>query len=126
MSRTAPTKKNILITATVLVALATPAVIWQIQDSKPITPASQTTVKPAETTHLSYEGQDGKTALELLKAKADAQTKSSSLGEYVTAINGNDGGGTKYWLFYVNGKEAAEGAGTYVTHAGETIEWKLQ
>jgi hypothetical protein len=82
--------------------------------------------KPALTTSLTYRGQEGKTALALLEQHAKVQTKSSSLGEYVVSINGNDGGGEKYWLFYVNGKEAQVGAGAYVTHTGDVIQWKLQ
>lgn len=79
-----------------------------------------------KTEYLSYQGEDGKTALELLKSEAEVETKSSSLGEYVVSINGNDGGGSKYWLFYVDGRESPVGAGSYTTKSGETIEWKLQ
>lgn len=79
-----------------------------------------------KTEYLSYQGEDGKTVLELLKSQAEIETKSSSLGDYVVSINGNDGGGSKYWLFYVDGKESTVGAGAYVTKTGENIEWKLQ
>lgn len=83
-----------------------------------------TEIKPTE--FVSYKGVDGKSALELLKGQARVETKSSSLGEYVTSINGNDGGGQKYWMFYVDGKEATVGADAYMTKNSETIEWKLQ
>ena len=83
-------------------------------------------VTPQKTESISYRGEDGKTALELLKTNATAVTKTSSIGEYVTSINGNDGGGKKYWLFFVDGKESSLGAGAYVTKSGENIEWKLQ
>lgn len=128
MSRTARTNKNIIISAVVLVAVGLPVIGWVVKDAKPedsIKPSSSQ-VEQAETTYISYQGEDGKTALELLKQEAKVKTESSSLGDYVVSINGNDGSGTKYWLFYVNGKEAAEGAGTYQTKTGETIEWKLQ
>lgn len=75
---------------------------------------------------VMYHGNDGQTALDGLKAVAHVVTKQSSYGEYVVSINGSDGGGKKYWLFYVNGKEASSGAGTYVTKASDTIEWRLQ
>jgi len=84
--------------------------------------ASQT----APTTQVSYRGLEGKTALDLLKVHAKVTTKSSSLGDYVVAINGNDGGGKKYWLFYVNDKLADVGAGQYATHNNDTVVWKLQ
>lgn len=132
MGRTAQSSKSkILITFAVLVILAVPIAIWQTtSNTKPNIPqtAKVTPVKQAEpSTQISYQGEDGKTALELLKTHADVKTtKDPSLGEYVTSVNGNDGGGKKYWLYFVDGKEAAEGAGTYVTKSSETIEWKLQ
>lgn len=129
MSRTARfTKTNIALTTGLLVVLAAPIIFWQSRTEPTPQTASNTpaVVQPTQTTQLSYAGVEGKTVLELLKTHAQVETKSSSLGDYVTSINGNDGGGTKYWLFYVNGKEAAEGAGTYKTHNGEQIEWKLQ
>lgn len=82
--------------------------------------------EPKKTEYLSYQGEEGKTALELLKAQAEVEVKSSSLGDYVTSINGNDGGGSKFWMFFVDGKESTVGAGTYITKSNENIEWKLQ
>lgn len=93
------------------------------------TPSSSTspaTSVPATPT-VAYQGQDGKTALELLKQqKPSTVTKASSLGDYVVSIDGNDGGGNKYWLFYINGAEASVGAGAYVTKSSDSIEWRLQ
>ena len=94
--------------------------------SKPSTSAVQSAQTQVPTTNVKYDGQDGKTALELLKSKASVETKQSSFGEFVVSINGNDGGGTKYWLYYVNGQEANVGAGAYDTKASDKIEWKLQ
>lgn len=88
-------------------------------------PVSVPAVK-APTTYVTYRGVEGKTALELLKTRAKVQTKSSSLGDFVVSIDGNDGGGKKYWLYYVNHKESEVGAGTYLTKNGEIIEWKLK
>jgi len=89
---------------------------------------SQTQTAPtAQTTSISYSGQDGKTALELLKTKANVTTKDSSYGAYVDSINGVKGGTDgKYWTFYVNGAMSQQGAGDYQTKAGDSIEWKLQ
>ncbi len=89
----------------------------------------QHSVQAAQTQvdHLTYKGQNGKTALELLKQKATVITKQSSYGEYVDSINGLVGGtGGKYWTFYVNGTMASVGAGSYTTTANDSIEWKLQ
>lgn len=130
MSRTARvfTKTNTILIAVVIALFGVSTVIWRAKDSSTSqnTNTTATDSKPAVTTYVSYQGEDDKTALELLKANADAKTETSSLGEYVTAINGNDGGGTKYWLFYIDGKESVVGAGAYITKNGELIEWKLQ
>jgi len=74
---------------------------------------------------IAYEGEDGKTALELLKARARVRTSTSQLGELVEEINGTGNGGGRYLIFYVNGVAAKTGAGNYVTKAGDKIEWKL-
>lgn len=77
---------------------------------------------------ISYAGVEGKTALELLKAKdPQAQTKGDGANAFVTTINGYTASDTKkeYWAFYVNGKMSEVGAGSYATKAGDQIEWKL-
>lgn len=75
---------------------------------------------------FTYQGETGKNALELLKANADVQTETSDFGEMVTSINGQAGGGDKYWAFFVNGEMSSVGAADYATKDSETIEWKLQ
>lgn len=78
------------------------------------------------TTEISYDGKNGVTALNLLKKHATVTTKHYSFGDLVTSINGTPGNGPKYWTFYLNGKQASEGAGSYVTKDGDVITWKLQ
>lgn len=128
MSRTARYLQTKIIIAVLLVAGI--GGVWYYQahhtSKSKLQVQTQIVTSQTPTTDLTYQGQDGKNALELLKTHAQVQTKSSSLGDYVTSINGNDGGGTKYWIFYVNGKESQVGAGAYVTHTGDHIEWKLQ
>ncbi len=76
---------------------------------------------------VSYVGQTGKTALEILKEKTEVSVEQSSFGEFVTGINGLVADSTKeYWAFYVDGQYGSEGAGTYQTKDGEAIEWKLE
>lgn len=78
-------------------------------------------------TTYSYAGQDGKTALELLKiAYPNSTTKTSgSLGEYVTGINGREAGSSEFWELFVNGTSSSVGASAYVTKSTDTLEWKL-
>lgn len=84
--------------------------------------SEQTTEQP-----ISYKGETGKTALQILKEKYTVLTNESSLGEFVTSINGEAADeNTQYWAFYVNGQYASEGAGTYQTKESDVIEWKLE
>ncbi|HTH72352.1 MAG TPA: DUF4430 domain-containing protein [Candidatus Pristimantibacillus sp.] len=81
----------------------------------------------AKDTYLTYNGVDGKNALDLLKANATVVTKDSSYGPYVDTINGVKGGTDgKYWAFYVNGNLAQVGAADYQTKTGDKIEWKFE
>lgn len=76
---------------------------------------------------VSYKGEEGKTALDVLKSLAKVETKESTYGEFVTSINGVAADGTtEFWSFYVNEKLASEGAGTYQTKPTDTIEWKVE
>lgn len=84
------------------------------------------TTQNSQTTDIKYKGIEGQNALDLLKKYAQVQTKHYSFGDLVTAINGTQGNGPKYWSFYLNGKLSDVGAGVYITHARDMIEWKLQ
>lgn len=74
-------------------------------------------------TCLRYAGQDGKNALELLKAKHKVEATAQG---FVTAINSIKPDSKHFWSFYVNGQAAQVGAKDYQTKKGETIEWKLE
>ncbi len=105
---------------------ATGAVIVR---TKPATAPHIAVVQPAKNQlqQLSYQGETGKNALALLKAHATVVTKNSSYGEYVVSVNGVGGGTSgKYWMFYVNGRQAQVGAGQYITKAGDVITWKFE
>ncbi len=76
---------------------------------------------------VSYVGQDGKTALDVLKSLTNVDTKESTYGTMVVGIHGVKAEeGKNYWSFYVNGAYANEGAGTYKTKSTEAITWKLE
>jgi hypothetical protein len=84
--------------------------------------------QPTVSSGIKYLGEEGKTALELLKKNYIVKTKEySGLGEFVTSINGNEPDPNEYyWSFYVNGKPAQVGASQYSTRPGDEIEWKLE
>lgn len=74
---------------------------------------------------ITYEGEDGETALDLLREHGyDVQVESSDLGDYVTAIGDVSATRTKFWLFSVDGTMPAVGADAYETKDGERIEWR--
>ncbi len=73
-----------------------------------------------------YEGVEGKTALELLKEKADIQAQESSIGSFVTSINGTENTSEQFWMYYVNGEQALVGADQYQTKNGDQIEWRFE
>lgn len=73
----------------------------------------------------------GKTALDLTKEKANVVTKGEGVNAYVIQINQSPDLRKmsllrEYWAFYLNGKLAEVGAGSYKLKEGDKIEWKLE
>lgn len=75
---------------------------------------------------ISYQGVEGKNALELLKSAHQVETRKFDFGEMVQSIDGVKAPATHFWAFYVNGELAPVGAGAYQTKSAETISWKLE
>lgn len=125
MSRVAQSLKTKLTTLMiVLLVIGTGGVASLLTQNE--APKAQVTTEQSQTTYVKYKGVGGQTALDLLKKYTKAETKHYDFGDLVTAINGTEGNGPKYWSFYVNGKLADVGAGAYVTKDSDVIEWKLQ
>ena len=78
----------------------------------------------AGTQTIAYDGVEGQTALELLKINADVQTQDSSLGTFVTAIDGVSNSEDHFWIYYVNGEMGTVGADQYTTKSTDKIEWR--
>ncbi len=79
---------------------------------------------PAEY-RIVYEGQDGRTVLELLEEHVESFVSEGQGSEIlVTSINGITGGTEgRYWLYYVNEKAALIAASRMTTVDGDSIEW---
>ena|SRR5258708_8925737 len=75
--------------------------------------------------YLSYQGENGKNALTLLKQYASVQVNNSGL---ITGVNGftANPGKHEYWAFYVNKKLAQVGPASYITKNNDFIEWKIE
>ncbi|WP_425956895.1 DUF4430 domain-containing protein [Xylanimonas sp. McL0601] len=80
-------------------------------------------------TEASYQGVAGKTALELLlQLDPTATADGEGANAFVTSIGGRkaDQSKNEFWAFYVNGKQAQVGAGSYTMTDGDEITWKLE
>lgn len=113
----------------IIVAIIAAIGIIYALTKQPVTAPTQNdvNVQQAPTTTINYQGAEGKTALELLRAAHRIEIKEfSGLGEFVTAIDGIEPDASHFWAFYVNGNQAQVGAGQYVTKATNQIEWRLE
>lgn len=72
---------------------------------------------------VSYTGQTGKNALDLLTS--GHQVDASAQG-FVNGIDGIKPGDHQYWAFYINGKLSDVGAKDYQSKTSDSIEWKLE
>lgn len=83
----------------------------------------------AQKEDLTYAGQDGETALDLLRA-ADPTAEVSGEGEnaFVTAICGYTAqeSDNEFWALYVDGEQAEVGAGSLETSDGQELTWTLE
>ncbi|MCL4363786.1 DUF4430 domain-containing protein [Patescibacteria group bacterium] len=81
-----------------------------------------------ETDFKNFNVPDGQTAFDLLNNRDKVVFTGKGSSAYVTSINGKEASASKreYWAFYVNGKLADVGAGSYQLKAGDKIEWKIE
>lgn len=79
------------------------------------------------TTDVKYQGEDGRNAMNLLKANYRVETQSfGDMGEFVKSIDGIEPDNTHFWALYINGTISQVGAEVYVTKSSDQIEWKLE
>ena len=126
MSRVALTKTNVIVAVVVAVVILAGGGAWAVIARNSSSNATTVINNQRQLTQISYKGETGVDALTLLKKHATVTVKHYSFGDLVTSINGNQGSGPKYWTFYINGKEASVGAGSYKTKDDDTLSWKLQ
>ena len=77
-------------------------------------------------TRVSYRCQTGATALEMLLTNYAAKLEETSLGTLVIDIDGVSQKDGKYWLYFVDDKEATIGAQAYICQDKEQIIWELK
>jgi len=86
----------------------------------------ETQIAPQTIKTVAYDGQDGKTALDLLKETHKVQTQESSMGLFVSSIDDTENQSDTFWMLYVDGKYASVGADQLKTKTGEKIEWRFE
>lgn len=95
-----------------------------------IIPERQSTLVGDQTeqqvSEITYQGVEGKNALELLKASHQVETTQYGEDEFVTSIDGVKGDDTHFWLYSVNGQPAEVAADNYQTKNTDTITWKYE
>lgn len=76
----------------------------------------------------SYKDVQNITALDLLKQTSDILVEGQNKEAFVTTIDGLQAKSEQreYWAFYVNGKLASVGAGSYKLQPNDSLEWKLE
>lgn len=75
---------------------------------------------------ISYDCEEGQTALTVLKDDNEVKTQDSELGVFVDEINGVKNGDGSFWIYYVNGEMGQVGAEEYQCQAGDKIEWRFE
>lgn len=110
-------------------------VIYGILNNKADAPTTQDNQVSNATTQqevtsgpvVSYSGQDGRTAMDILKTHYNVQTQSfGDMGDFVKSIDGVEPDSKHFWALYVNGSMAQVGADQYITKSSDNIEWKLE
>ncbi len=81
-----------------------------------------------EFNNLSADRKDNLTALSALKDVVAVQTNGKGINAFITSIDNRkaDDAKKEFWAFYVNGKQAELGAGSYIIKNNDKIEWKIE
>lgn len=79
----------------------------------------------APETTIIYAGEDGKNAMELLRAGHQVDVKSYDFGDLVVSIDGIIPDSNHFWAMYVNGEMSQVGASLYITKSSDSIKWQI-
>jgi len=118
-------KSNLMTILAIIVIIAIFAALGFIVDrnnqkNKP------TPKKVAAAQSISYDCVNGKTALDLLKDKAEIKTVDSSYGVYVSQINDTTNSEGSFWVFYIDGQMAQVSPDQYTCTGNEKVEWRFE
>jgi len=115
----------------IVVIIAVIGIIYAFKQSA-VAPINNVAIN-SETSSLSakldqgviYQGQDGRNALDLLKAQHNVGVKSYSFGDMVLSIDGVTPSANQFWAMYINGELSQVGASAYTTKSTDVVNWRL-
>ena len=119
----------------VVVAIALIGIIYAFKQSPILAPTNNPVVTQANDQHapqmvptstVEYQGQDGKTALDLLQGTHQVDVKHYSFGDMVTGIDGLTADAKHFWAMYVNDQFSQVGASALVTKTTDKIKWQIE
>jgi len=126
------TQKIIAITLGILalasVAAAITAIILTRKPAEPPVPEEPVLDCPMEDGTVTYGGQTGQTALDILASICEIETTTSEDGQLttVTAIDGITATTPDWWALYINDTPALLGPAALQTTETDTIKWRLE
>jgi len=127
-------KKNILLVGFLIVFFGTASIQYKnsIPEKKIISVQTigikQIVTIDGRVSQAALTVKRGTTALQILTSTHTVVQKGEKENTFVTAIDGRIAIETnkEFWSFYVNGKQAQVGAGSYFAKNNDTIEWKIE
>ncbi len=99
-----------------------------IKTSKTISVSQYIIINPSNPHEQDVEIEENQTALSLLTKTNKVEMTGTGKNAFITSINDRvaDKNKHEFWAFYVNGKQAQVGAGSYILHPADKIEWKIE
>lgn len=75
---------------------------------------------------VSYQGQNGKTVLELLQKDHQVEIETVDYGAFVKSIDGTSNTQAAFWRYYLNGQTGDTSPDKKMTTDTDSIEWRLE
>jgi hypothetical protein len=116
------TRQGLVIGVILIVLVAVGTLANQVSQSRSQPTASATpSIQP-----VTYQGEEGKTVLELLERGHAVEKQETQYGTYVRSVDGVAQTESSVWLPYVNGEPLSESADKTKTTAEQTISWRYE